>query len=216
MRRAPGVVERIHVRLRRQQPRHGPYVSPATFASARTGLKASVSHVRGAHSFQGGIDFRQAYATNTGGAGNSMGNFTFNSQYVQKNDDGLTPAGTLGLSYAAFMLGIPSSMSTRQQRELCADESLLRLVWAGYLARDQEPDAHSRAPRRVRTGSHGAIQPGAHLLRPDRSVADRGRRPGCLCRQPGAGTRRPAPLRSRAGRSTRASMAPRASPGRTN
>src|SRR6185369_12582128 len=77
-----------------------------------TGLKAGVSHVRGAHSIQGGIDFRQAYATNPGGAGNSMRNFTFNSQYVQKNEDGLTPAGTLGLSYASFMLGIPSSMST--------------------------------------------------------------------------------------------------------
>ena len=64
--RAPGVVERIHVRLRRQQPRHGPYSLAATFASARMGLKASVSHVRGAHSFQGGIDFRQAYATSTG------------------------------------------------------------------------------------------------------------------------------------------------------
>ncbi|HYW48621.1 MAG TPA: carboxypeptidase-like regulatory domain-containing protein [Bryobacteraceae bacterium] len=76
------------------------------------GLKASVSHVVGGHSFQGGIDFRQAYATSTGGAGNSMGSFTFNSQYVQKNDDSFTPAGSLGLSYAAFMLGIPSSMSS--------------------------------------------------------------------------------------------------------
>ena len=76
------------------------------------GLKASVSHVRGAHSIQGGIDFRQAYATSTGGAGNSMGSFTFNSQYVQKNDDSFTPAGSLGLSYASFMLGIPSAMSS--------------------------------------------------------------------------------------------------------
>jgi hypothetical protein len=76
------------------------------------GLKSSVSHIRGAHSIQGGIDFRQAYATSTGGAGNSMGSFVFNSQYVQKNDDSFTPAGSLGLSYAAFMLGIPSSMTS--------------------------------------------------------------------------------------------------------
>ena len=68
----------------------------------------STAHTR----IQGGIDFRQAYATSTGGAGNSMGSFTFNSQYVQKNDDGFTPSGSLGLSYASFMLGIPSSMST--------------------------------------------------------------------------------------------------------
>jgi hypothetical protein len=77
-----------------------------------TGLKASVSHVVGGHSLQGGIDFRRAYTTNPGGAGNSMGSFGFNSDFVQKNEDGLTPAGSLGLSYAAFMLGIPSSMST--------------------------------------------------------------------------------------------------------
>ena len=76
------------------------------------GLKASVSHVRGSHSIQGGIDFRQAYATNPGGAGNSMGSFSFNSQYVQKNEDGLTPVGALGMSYASFMLGIPNAMSS--------------------------------------------------------------------------------------------------------
>ena len=82
----------------------------------------------GAHSFQGGIDFRQAYATSTGGAGNSMGSFSFNSQYVQKNDDGLTPAGTLGLSYAAFMLGIPSSMSSDNN----ASYALMNPYYAWY------------------------------------------------------------------------------------
>ena len=76
-----------------------------------TGLKGSVSHILGVHSFQAGFDFRRAYATSEGGDGNPMGSFTFNSNYVQKNDDGLTPAGSLGLSYAAFMLGIPSSMT---------------------------------------------------------------------------------------------------------
>jgi hypothetical protein len=92
------------------------------------GLKASISHVRGAHSFQGGIDFRQAYATSTGGAGNSMGSFSFNSQYVQKNDDSLTPAGSLGLSYAAFMLGIPSSMSSDNN----ASYALMNPYYAWY------------------------------------------------------------------------------------
>jgi hypothetical protein len=92
------------------------------------GLKASVSHVRGAHSLQGGIDFRQAYATNTGGAGNSMGNFGFNSNFVQKNEDGLTPAGALGMSYAAFMLGIPSSMSSDNN----ASYALMNPYYAWY------------------------------------------------------------------------------------
>jgi hypothetical protein len=76
-----------------------------------TTLKASVSHIRGSHSFQGGIDFRRAYNTDPGGAGNPMGSFTFNSNYVRKDDDGLAPNGSLGLSYAAFMLGIPSTMA---------------------------------------------------------------------------------------------------------
>src|SRR3954451_6066332 len=92
------------------------------------GLKSSISHVRGAHSLQGGIDFRQAYATNTGGAGNSMGSFSFNSQYVQKNDDSLTAAGSLGLSYAAFMLGIPSSMSSDNN----ASYALMNPYYAWY------------------------------------------------------------------------------------
>lgn len=92
------------------------------------GLKSSVSHIRGAHSFQAGIDFRQAYATSTGGAGNSMGSFSFNSQYVQKNDDSFTPAGSLGLSYAAFMLGIPSSMSSDNN----ASYALMNPYYAWY------------------------------------------------------------------------------------
>jgi hypothetical protein len=76
-----------------------------------TALKGTVSHIWRGHSFSGGVDFREAYATSPGGDGNPMGSFTFDSTYVQKNEDGLTPAGSLGLSYAAFMLGIPSSMS---------------------------------------------------------------------------------------------------------
>jgi hypothetical protein len=76
-----------------------------------TNLKATVSHIHDVHTLQGGIDFRRAYNTDPGGAGNPMGSFTFNSNYVRKDDDGLAPNGSLGLSYAAFMLGIPSTMA---------------------------------------------------------------------------------------------------------
>jgi len=93
-----------------------------------TNLKASVSHLLGEHSFQGGIDFRRAYATSEGGDGNPMGSFTFNSQYVQKNDDSFTPAGSLGLSYAAFMLGIPSSMTA----DTNASYALMNPYYAWY------------------------------------------------------------------------------------
>ena len=74
-------------------------------------LKAGVSHVRGVHSLQGGIDFRRAYNTDPGGAGNPMGFFGFSNNYVRKDDDGNATAGTLGLGYASFMLGIPTQMS---------------------------------------------------------------------------------------------------------
>jgi hypothetical protein len=73
-------------------------------------LKSSLSHIRGAHSFQGGIDFRMAEATDPGGAGNPMGYFSFDSTYLRKDDDGLAPTANLGLSYAAFMMGIPTVM----------------------------------------------------------------------------------------------------------
>lgn len=74
-------------------------------------FKTSISHIIGSHTIQGGIDFRQAFQTNPGGSGNPMGSFGFDSSYLQKNDDGLTAAGSLGLSYAAFMLGIPTTMT---------------------------------------------------------------------------------------------------------
>jgi hypothetical protein len=93
-----------------------------------TGLKASLSHIRGEHSLQGGIDFRRAYATDPGGAGNPMGNFTFNSNYVRKDDDGLAPNGAIGLSYAAFMLGVPSTM----QADTNASYALMNPYYAWY------------------------------------------------------------------------------------
>lgn len=93
-----------------------------------TGLKASLSHIRGEHSLQGGIDFRRAYATDPGGAGNPMGSFTFNSNYVRKDDDGLAPNGAIGLSYAAFMLGVPSTM----QADTNASYALMNPYYAWY------------------------------------------------------------------------------------
>ena len=93
-----------------------------------TAIKASVSHVLGGHSFQGGIDFRRAYVTDPGGAGNPMGSFTFNSNYVRKDDDGLAPNGSIGLSYAAFMLGIPSAM----QADTNASYALMNPYYGWY------------------------------------------------------------------------------------
>ncbi len=73
-------------------------------------LKTDLSHIRGKHSFRGGIDFRLHYYVG-GGGGNTSGNFNFTNFFTRRNDDTLTPAGSLGHSWAAFMMGLPSSMT---------------------------------------------------------------------------------------------------------
>ena len=74
-------------------------------------LKFNITHIRNAHSLRAGVDFRQHHRTQIQNGGLTSGNFSFSNQYVRKDEDGFTPAGTLGLSWAAFMLGIPNSMS---------------------------------------------------------------------------------------------------------
>ncbi len=77
----------------------------------RTGsLKADLSHIRGNHSVRAGFDSRLQYRTG-GGGGNTSGTFGFGNTYTRKNDDTFTPAGSLGLSWAAFLMGIPDNMS---------------------------------------------------------------------------------------------------------
>jgi len=71
---------------------------------------ASVTQVRGVHTLRAGIDIRQ-YWQNVDVRGNLSGQFSFNNLYTRRNDDTFTPAGDIGLSWAAFMLGIPSSMT---------------------------------------------------------------------------------------------------------
>ena len=73
-------------------------------------LKATLTHVRGKHSFTGGLDFRQHFRTG-GGGGQTSGAFTFNNSYTRRNDDTFVPAGDLGHSWAAYALGIPSTMT---------------------------------------------------------------------------------------------------------
>ena len=74
-------------------------------------LKFNISHVRNSHSLRAGIDFRQHYRTQVQNGGFTSGNFTFANTYVRKDEDGFTPAGGLGLSWASFLLGMPSGMS---------------------------------------------------------------------------------------------------------
>lgn len=72
--------------------------------------KLNVTRVHGSHSLRGGLELRQYFKTG-GGGGNTSGNFSFANTYTQRTDDGFTPAGNLGLTWAAFELGMPNTWS---------------------------------------------------------------------------------------------------------
>jgi hypothetical protein len=74
-------------------------------------LKTNFTKILNNHSIKAGIDFRQHYRTLLQNGGLTSGNFTFGNNYVRKDDDGNTPAGSLGLVWATFLLGQPTGMS---------------------------------------------------------------------------------------------------------
>jgi hypothetical protein len=74
-------------------------------------LKSNFTHIRNNHTFKAGIDFRQHYRTLLQNGGLTSGNFSFANTYVRKDEDGNTPAGSLGLVWATFLLGQPTGMS---------------------------------------------------------------------------------------------------------
>jgi hypothetical protein len=73
--------------------------------------QSSLSSVRGAHTVKGGIDVRRAQRDRTGG-GNRSGQLSFDNTYTRQSSStaALTPSN-LGLSLAAFELGLPTSAS---------------------------------------------------------------------------------------------------------
>lgn len=72
--------------------------------------RTELSRVHGNHTARLGTNIRNHYRTG-GAGGNTSGSFTFNNSYTRRNDDNFTPAGDLGLGWAAFMMGLPSGMS---------------------------------------------------------------------------------------------------------
>ncbi|MBM3785154.1 MAG: carboxypeptidase regulatory-like domain-containing protein [Acidobacteria bacterium] len=74
-------------------------------------LKYNLSHVRNSHSLRFGIDFRQHYRNQIQTGGLTSGNFNFANTFVRKDEDAFTPAAGLGLSWATFLLGMPTGMS---------------------------------------------------------------------------------------------------------
>ncbi len=84
----------------------------STYPKVRSqGVKVNLSHVISNHSVRVGIDFRDQVRNDAGANGYSSGNFTFDNTFTQATDNGAIPAASIGLSYAAFQLGIPTTSS---------------------------------------------------------------------------------------------------------
>jgi hypothetical protein len=72
--------------------------------------KADMTHIRGKHSVRAGFGVREHFRTG-GGGGNTSGNFNFTNSRTRRDSTSVTPAGEYGHQWAAFILGIPNSMS---------------------------------------------------------------------------------------------------------
>jgi hypothetical protein len=73
--------------------------------------QVNVTHVRSAHTIRSGFDVRRAMRAGKPG-GNSAGALNFTRDYTrQASDESQLTASNLGLSLAAFMLGVPTTVS---------------------------------------------------------------------------------------------------------
>jgi hypothetical protein len=73
--------------------------------------QSNMTSTRGSHTWRGGVDVQMAQRTNRDGAGN-MGTFTYDNTYTRAADTtNVFPAQQIGLSLAAFMLGMPTQVS---------------------------------------------------------------------------------------------------------
>jgi len=77
--------------------------------------QSTITTIKGQHTFQGGVDVRRAQRNRTGG-GNRSGQMTFDRTYTRQASDesALTP-NNLGLSLAAFELGLPTQASINDE-----------------------------------------------------------------------------------------------------
>ena len=103
---------------------------PAINIRGSTGtLRAALTKVSGRHSVNLGWDERR-YWTTTAGPGYTSGRFQFNNSYMRSSNTDNT-ALTTGLSWAAFMMGMPNSMSIDGN-----DSALWSTPWHSFWAQD--------------------------------------------------------------------------------
>jgi len=94
-------------------------------------FNGDVYHNRGNHQLRAGADFRQQ--TRSSHAGNSFGTFGFGNTYFRQYEDGGPQGnynpGTLGLSWASFMTGLPTSATVSNNASFIASNQF----WAGFV-----------------------------------------------------------------------------------
>ena len=133
------------------------------------------------HTIRFGSDIRQQVFTSMG-PGYTSGNFVFDNTYTRRNDDtAVAPAGNLGLSWAAFMLGIPTTSSVDANDSYATSNP----YYSGYIQ-----DSWRVTPKlTVNFGLRFEYEAGMterynRMLvgwDPELDFADLRRRAGCLC-----------------------------------
>ncbi len=92
--------------------------------------KVNVTHIRGSHTFTAGFDMR-THRRSGGNPGDVNGRYSFTNKFTSREEDGLTPAANLGHSYAAFLMGLPTSASADTNATF-----VLRNPYSGWFAQD--------------------------------------------------------------------------------
>ena len=76
-------------------------------------LVSTVNHTLRAHSFKYGVDFRSYRETSNFFGNNQTGQFNFDSSWTRQLDNSTVPSN-LGFSFAALLLGLPTSATIAQ------------------------------------------------------------------------------------------------------
>ena len=152
---------------------------------------ATLNKSAGAHSLQTGMEFRQYRETDFFFANSQTGQFNFDSTWTRGPLDNSTAApGSLGQSFASFLLGLPSSGSVDARGELRREITGLGLLRAGQLARQLAHDRQPRPALRVRDADDGGEQPERAWLRCHGRAGHRGGRAREVRAQSDAGSAR--------------------------
>lgn len=84
---------------------------PDSIASRTFAPTVHFTHIRGTHTIRAGFDARAYFRTGRGATLNTSGLFNFGNTFTRRDDDNFVPAGSLGHSWAAFMMGYQTSSS---------------------------------------------------------------------------------------------------------